>query len=91
MLQRTSGDEIGESRDTIRSDLLTLTGSLVYDDWTVGRSLSNGHHVVSSGHSELSTYLRVLVNAERSAEHHTARSSCRLVLLSSKRRMAARW
>jgi len=75
----------GDSRsgDTARRDLLARTNTLVDAYRTVGRPLSNGYNVVSSGLTELSFHLRVMVNAELTAEHYTARASRRLVLLSN--------
>jgi len=81
-MQRADGGD-SRSGDTARRDLLAWTSTLVDAYRTVGRPLSNGYNVVSSGHTELPCYLRALVNAELTAEHYTVRTSRRLVLLSN--------
>ena len=90
-MQRADGENVAGFGDSVRSDLLAWTCTLVDTYGTVGRPLSNGYNVVSSGYTELSFNLRVLVNAERTAEPYTARTSRRFFLLSKERRMAAHW
>ena len=57
----------------------------------VGRTLSNGHHLVSTGLPELSVHLRVLVNAQLGDEHYIAGPSRRLEQLSGQRGMETPW
>jgi len=90
-MQRTNGERDGGSTDAVRRNLLQRTNTLVYANRTVGHSLSDGHNVVSSGHSELSSHLRVLGISQRTVEHHATGSSRRLHLLSKQRRMATPW
>jgi len=70
LMQCARGEGIHWQGFTVRASLLTRTCALVDAYWTVRLSLSNGHHVVSSGHAELPTRLRVLVNAQCPVKHH---------------------
>ena len=77
-MQRSNDEGEEGSTYAVRRNLLERTSTLVDVNWTIGRSLSDGYNVVSSGHSELSSHLRVLGISQRTVEHHVAGSSRRL-------------
>ena len=70
----------------VRCSPLAWTSSLVDGNGSASYFLPNGHNVVSTRHSELPSGVRVMGNAQRTAEHFTANR--RLVQLSDQRTMA---